>query len=80
MGLNNADHPRYPIQWQYDENDNPCCTSWLKWDWGNDDDPDNPNNPKAPPPPPDPNQLNLFPLYPNELNYEYSKSEMQQVF
>ncbi|MFA6278444.1 MAG: hypothetical protein WC622_16980 [Pedobacter sp.] len=25
-------------EWIYDENDKPTCTSFIKWDWGNDED------------------------------------------
>lgn len=50
--------PEYPKEWCY-VNDKPTCTSWVKWDWGNDGNPDNPDNPKAPVPY-DPNQLMLF--------------------
>src|SRR5690606_19299951 len=49
----------YPKEWVYDENENPICTEWKKWDWDNDGDPDDPENPKAPTPY-DPNQLVLF--------------------
>ncbi|WP_109438388.1 hypothetical protein [Aquimarina sp. AU119] len=50
----------YPKEWIYDENDNPICTSWQKWDWDNNGDPDDPDNPNAPPPPVPDNQLMLF--------------------
>lgn len=62
--------PEYPKQWQY-KDDQPICTEWVKWDWGNDGDPDDPDNPKAPPPTPDPRQLNLFPLTPNETDFNH---------
>lgn len=58
----------YPREWCY-KNNEPTCTKFQKWDWGNDGDPDDPENPKAPPPPPDPNQLDLFPLYPKETDF-----------
>jgi len=70
-----AEQPEYPSEWTYDEKDKPTCTSWQKWDWGNDGDPDEPDNPKAPPPPPDPNQLAMFPLYPDELDFSELKME-----
>lgn len=54
----NINEPGYPKEWVYDENDNPCCTNWQKWDLGNDGNPDDPDNPKAPIPE-DPNQLCL---------------------
>ena len=57
--------PEYPKEWIYQDNE-PVCTAFVKWDWGNDGDPDDPDNPNKPPDPPDPNQLDLFPLYPNE--------------
>lgn len=47
---------RYPKQWTYDADNKPTCTSWVKWDWGNDGDPNDPDNPKAPVPD-DPHQL-----------------------
>ena len=53
MDVNDKD---YPIEWTYDENGKPTCTSFKKWDWGNDGDPNDPDNPKAPIPD-DPNQL-----------------------
>jgi hypothetical protein len=40
--------PEYPTEWVYDENNNPTCTAFVKWDWNNDGDPDDPDNPKAP--------------------------------
>lgn len=49
----------YPEEWTYDEDDDPTCTKWKKWDWEKDGDPDAPDNPKVPAPI-DPNQLNLF--------------------
>lgn len=55
----NINDKEYPKEWTYDENDNPICTNWQKWDWGNDGDPDNLDNPRAPVPY-DPNQLVLF--------------------
>lgn len=55
----------YPEQWIYDENDEPSCTAWVKWDWGNDGDPDDPDNPKRPIPE-DPNQL-CFPFLLDEI-------------
>lgn len=57
--------PEYPKEWIYDENDEPKCTSHVKWDWGTDGDPDDPDNPKAPIPD-DPNQLCL-PFMVNDL-------------
>jgi hypothetical protein len=51
-----VDEPDFPKEWIYDENDEPVCTSWVKWDWGNDGDPNDPDNPKAP-----------IPISPNQL-------------
>ena len=48
----------YPLEWQYDENGNPTCTSFVKWDWGSEDDEDGLNEP-PPDIPDDPNQLVL---------------------
>lgn len=45
----------YPEEWTYDEDGNPTCTAWKKWDWGRDDD-GNFINPELPPPD-DPRQL-----------------------
>jgi hypothetical protein len=47
----------YPEEWTYDEQNNPTCTKFVKWDWGKDDD----GNWIQPSPPPidDPNQLCL---------------------
>ena len=66
MILLEVNDTEYPNELTYDEKDEPTCTNWQKWDWGNDGDPDDPDNPKAPPPPPDLNQMNLFPLYADE--------------
>lgn len=40
--------PEYPKELVYDENDNPVCTKWKKWDWDNDGDgrPKSPRRPK----------------------------------
>jgi len=46
----------FPKEWIYDANNEPTCTAWVKWDWGNDGDPNDPDNPKAPIKD-DPNQL-----------------------
>ena len=51
--------PEYPKEWIYNEQDEPVCTKWQKWDWGNDGDPDDDNNPKKPPVF-DPDQLVMF--------------------
>ncbi len=58
-------HPSYPKEWVYDENDQAVCTQWQKWDWGNDGNPDDPENPKAPIPD-NPNQL-CFPFIFDEI-------------
>lgn len=50
-------HKDFPNEWQYDENDMPICTAWVKWDWGRDDE-GNWNDPPEPEPI-DPNQLCL---------------------
>lgn len=60
----------YPNEWTYNDEGKPVCTSWVKWDWGEDGDPDDPDNPNRPPDPPDPSQRDLFPTYPNETDYE----------
>ena len=48
---------KYPKEWQYDENNKPCCTNYSKWDWNQDDD-GNWNDPPITDPP-DPNQMCL---------------------
>ena len=53
-----ANDPDYPKEWIYNDNNEPTCTKFQKWDWGNDGDPNDPDNPKAPIPE-DPNQLCL---------------------
>lgn len=63
----------YPKEWVYNENDEPVCTAWVKWDWGNDGDPDNPQNPKAPIPY-NPNQLMLFSITDEVLQVEKEMS------
>lgn len=70
--IHNVKDKEYPSEWIYDENDQPTCTQYKKWDWGNDGDPDDPDNPNKLPigPSNDPNQVNLFPLYPTEKDFE----------
>lgn len=53
-----AHEPEYPKEWIYDNEGQPTCTAWVKWDWGNDDDPDG-NTPPPKPVPEDPAQLLL---------------------
>lgn len=59
----------YPFEWKYNAEGWPVCTSWIKWDWGNGDDPDGWNEPPGPEPY-DPNQL-LIPFDITEL-FEFS--------
>lgn len=47
----------YPKEWIFNELGWPVCTSWAKWDWG--DDGGELNLPPPPPAPDDPNQLCL---------------------
>lgn len=56
----------YPKEWIYNRENKPICTSFVKWDWGNDGDPNDPDNPKAPIPE-NPNQL-VFPFMIDEIN------------
>lgn len=49
----------YPLEWTYDKEGRPICTSWKKWDWDTQGDPDDLENPNAPTPF-NPNQLLLF--------------------
>lgn len=51
-----VNEPEYPEEWIYNDQGKPVCSSFKKWDWGNDGDPNDPDNPKAPIPE-DPNQL-----------------------
>lgn len=57
--------PKYPREWTYDEKGNPTCTKFVKFDWGDDDDPREPG-PDLKPPPDDPAQL-LMPFAMSEL-------------
>ena len=66
----------YPEEWQYDENNRPCCTAFKKWDWGNDGDPNDPDNPKYQPPD-NPNQL-CFPFIFDEIGISQNKLIMQE--
>lgn len=59
-------------EWVYDENEQPTCTAYKKWDWGRDDE-DGFNEPPEIPPD-DPNQLCL-PFIFDELNIK--KQELQ---
>lgn len=68
----NVDDEHYPKEWQYDENDKPTCTAWVKWDWDNDGDPNDPDNPKAPISD-DPNQL-VMPFIVDEIDSSIAKS------
>lgn len=54
--MHSQNEPEYPKEWQYDENDEPTCTAFKKWDWGNDDDEGGYNTPPEPEPY-NPNQL-----------------------
>lgn len=62
----------YPEEWQYNDDGNPTCTAWTKWDWGRDDD-GNWIEP-APPPIDDPNQL-CMPFIFDELEIKQSQPE-----
>lgn len=56
--LYHVNEPGYPKEWIYNEDNEPTCTNYKKWDWGNDGNPDDPENPNYTPPD-DPNQLCL---------------------
>ena len=56
----------YPKEWTYDDNNEPICTKFVKWDWDNDGSPNDPDNPKAPIPD-DPNQL-IIPFIIDDIN------------
>lgn len=62
----------YPPEWVYDDNEEPTCTAWRKWDWGRDDD----GNWIEPEPvyPDDPNQLCL-PFIFDELEIKQHEQE-----
>ena len=49
----------YPIEWQYDKDNKPTCTAFVKFDWEQDDN-GNWINPPENPDDGDPNQLMLF--------------------
>jgi len=68
--------PEYLTEWQYDEENKPTCTSWVKWDWNKDDD-DNWNDPLMPEPE-DPNQLMLFTEW-DEIEVEQTKTETNGI-
>lgn len=53
-----VNNPKYPEEWTYDENGEPTCTAFVKWDWKEKGDPDNPDNPNYQMPK-NPNQLKL---------------------
>lgn len=57
--LHDIKEQEYPTEWIY-QNDEPTCTAFVKFDWGNDDDGWNdPDWPDSPFEPIDPNQLLL---------------------
>lgn len=56
--LFNVKDKEYPEEWTYNEEGNPICTAFKKFDWGSDDDEDGLNEP-PPLPTDDPNQLCL---------------------
>ena len=72
--LFDIDDKEYPEEWQYDENDNPTCTAWVKWNWGRDDDENGLNEP-PPKTPDDPNQL-CFPFIFDELGIPKIKEQL----
>lgn len=80
MGFNKSD-PDYPSEWTYDNDGNPTCTKWKKWDWGTDDEP---NEPPPPPEPEDPAQLlmpfdimELFPFHDEVVVTRYAIVERE---
>lgn len=50
---------KYPKEWQLNEEEEPICTNWVKWDWEELGDPDDENNPNYIIPVA-PNQISLF--------------------
>jgi len=72
-------NPAYPQEWIYDENDQPTCTAFYKWDWGSNDDEGGLREPPPEPEPPDPNQL-CFPFIIDEIEENsLVKKELQTV-
>lgn len=69
--------PAFPKEWQYDENDRPTCTAYVKWDWGRDDDEGGINEPPIVEPP-DPAQL-CFPFMLEEIENNV-KEVREKVF
>lgn len=76
--IHNINDKEYPKEWVYNENSKPTCTSWVKWDWGNDGDPDDPENPNSPPVY-DPDQLVLFSVADETLNNHKPTSRKTRV-
>ena len=64
----------YPSEWTYDVNGKPTCTSFKKWDWGNDGDPNDPENPKYVAPD-SPNQL-VMPFLLEEIGIKENIEEL----
>lgn len=65
--------PLYPKEWVYGEDGKPTCTSFIKWDWGKDDDGNWIDPPKYPPDTDNPNQL-CMPFIFEELNIKQHES------
>lgn len=74
-----VDDEEYPEEWTYDDKNEPMCTNWQKWDWGNDGDPDDENNPKAPAPDVPDNQLMLFSIA-DEILQNHNVPELKTGF
>lgn len=68
-------HKDYPDEWIYNESNEPICTKWKKWDWGDDDDGFN-EPPDEPYEPNDPNQLMLFSITDDILKNHKVKKEI----
>jgi len=70
----------YPIEWQYDKDNKPTCTSFIKHDWNQDDD-GNWNDPKPNPDDDVPdNQLMLFSIADEVLeNHAVVKEERSET-
>lgn len=62
-----VDDDKYPSEWTYDDNGEPVCTTFVKWDWGMDED-GNWNDPVQPELE-DPNQL-VLPFLMDEISKE----------
>lgn len=64
-------------EWIYDEQGNPTCTKWQKWDWGRDDGDGGGLNEPPELPPYNPNQL-LIPFDGVEFTSTFDKQDTKE--